>query len=70
LRIFEAKHAHDPDIGTCRPARSTKREQISDWGYVLNGKQIGSYTVCVLFKTMPEKDVARYKRDHGFSCEG
>ena len=47
-----------------------KREQIWDWGYMLNGKQIGSYTVCVLFKTMPREDVARYKRDYGFSCEG
>jgi uncharacterized protein YegJ (DUF2314 family) len=46
-----------------------KREQISDWGYELNGKQIGSFTVCALFKTMPKADVARYKKDHGFVCE-
>lgn len=36
-----------------------KREQITDWGYELNGKQIGSFTVCALFKTMPKEDVAR-----------
>lgn len=46
-----------------------KRDQISDWGYQLNGKQIRSYTVCVLFKTMPRDEVARYKRDYGFVCE-
>ncbi len=46
-----------------------KREQISDWGYQLNGKQVGSYTVCALFKTMPKDVVARYKREHGFVCE-
>ena len=45
------------------------RDQISDWGYELNGKQMGSYTVCVLFKSMPKDDVARYKRDYGFVCE-
>jgi len=45
-----------------------KREQISDWGYQQNGKQIGSFTVCALFKTMPAEDVARYKKDHGFVC--
>ena len=50
-------------------AYAFKREQISDWGYQLNGKQIGSYTVCVLFKTMPKGEVARYKRDYGFVCE-
>jgi uncharacterized protein YegJ (DUF2314 family) len=46
-----------------------KRGQISDWGYELNGKQIGSYTVCALFKTMPKDEVARYKSDYGFVCE-
>lgn len=46
-----------------------KRDQISDWGYELNGKQVGSYTVCVLFKSMPKDDVARFKRDYGFVCQ-
>lgn len=45
-----------------------KTSQITDWGYVLNGKQIGSYTVCVLFKTMEKSVVEQYKRDHGFVC--
>lgn len=46
-----------------------KREQITDWGYELNGKQIGSFTVCAMFKTMPKADVTRYKKDHGFVCD-
>ena len=41
---------------------------ISDWGYVLNGKQIGSFTVCVLFKHMPKDEVEAYRRDYGFEC--
>ena len=45
-----------------------RESQITDWGYVLNGKQIGSYTVCVLFKTMEKSVVEQYKRDHGFDC--
>lgn len=31
--------------------------------------QIGSFTVCALFKTMDEKIVEQYKRQHGFVCE-
>lgn len=45
-----------------------KREQITDWGYEIHGKQMGSFTVCALFKTMPTEVVARYKKDHGFVC--
>lgn len=46
-----------------------RESQITDWGYVLNGKQIGSYTVCVLFKSMEKSIVEQYKRDHGFVCD-
>ncbi len=46
-----------------------RREQISDWGYERDGKQMGSFTVCALFKSMPKDDVARYKKDYGFTCE-
>lgn len=45
-----------------------RRNQITDWGYVLNGKQKGSYTVCVLFKTMDKETVEKYKNDYGFEC--
>lgn len=68
---FSGVLANQPSIVTSVTAGKTyafKREQITDWGYELNGKQIGSYTVCALFKTMPPEDVARYKKDHGFVC--
>ena len=29
------------------------REQITDWGYLKNDRQVGSFTVCALFKEMP-----------------
>lgn len=44
------------------------RSMISDWGYVENGKQIGSYTICALFGSMPKAQVAYYKNNHGFTC--
>jgi uncharacterized protein YegJ (DUF2314 family) len=44
------------------------RADVSDWGYVQDGKQKGSYTVCVMFKHMPAADAQRYRRDYGFEC--
>ncbi len=44
------------------------RDDISDWGYTRNGHQVGSFTVCVMLKTMPRED-ADYMRGHyGFDC--
>lgn len=68
---FAGVLANEPRVVTSVTAGKVypfKREQVSDWGYVLDGKQIGSYTVCALFKTMPPELVARYKQDHGFVC--
>lgn len=45
-----------------------REKQITDWGYVHKGKQVGSYTVCALFKTMDKVVVEQYKNDHGFEC--
>lgn len=47
---------------------SFTKDMISDWGYVLNGKQYGSYTVCALFKSMPKEQVEYYRKNHGFQC--
>ncbi|WP_352961290.1 DUF2314 domain-containing protein [Mesorhizobium sp. M1393] len=33
------------------------RDDISDWGYTKNGRQVGSFTVCVMLKKMPREDV-------------
>ena len=44
------------------------RSRISDWGYVRDGKQVGSYTVCVMFARMPKAEADAIRRDHGFTC--
>jgi len=44
------------------------RSQISDWGYIRNGRQVGSFTVCVLFQEMSQEEADRYRRDYGFDC--
>jgi uncharacterized protein YegJ (DUF2314 family) len=44
------------------------RSAITDWGYELNGKQKGSFTICVLFKHMPADEVQTYRKDYGFEC--
>ena len=45
-----------------------KRSEITDWGYVRDGKQFGSYTVCVLLKRAPKDQAEYYRREHGFQC--
>lgn len=44
------------------------RDDISDWGYRRYGRQVGSFTVCVMFKRM-SKEEADYMRDKsGYDC--
>ncbi|MBZ9978101.1 YegJ family protein [Mesorhizobium sp. BR-1-1-10] len=44
------------------------RDDISDWGYRHDGRQVGSFTVCVMFKRM-SKEEADYLRDKsGYDC--
>ncbi len=45
------------------------QEQISDWGYELNGKQKGSYTICVILKNMPATEAKVYRDDYGLECK-
>jgi uncharacterized protein YegJ (DUF2314 family) len=35
---------------------------ISDWLYLRDGKMVGNYTLRVLFKQMPAKEVEKYKQ--------
>jgi len=35
---------------------------ISDWLYMRDGKMVGNYTLRVLFKKMPMKEVEKYKK--------
>jgi uncharacterized protein YegJ (DUF2314 family) len=44
------------------------RADVSDWGYVQNGKQKGSFTICVLLKRMPKEEAQRFRDDYGFEC--
>lgn len=37
-------------------------ENISDWLYTRDGKMVGNYTLRVLFKQMPPKEVEYYKQ--------
>jgi uncharacterized protein YegJ (DUF2314 family) len=41
---------------------------ISDWGYTKEGRQVGSFTICVLLKKMPADQAAYYRKNHGFDC--
>lgn len=47
---------------------SFTRDDISDWGYVKNGRQVGSFTVCAMFKRMPKEQVEYYRTNYGFDC--
>jgi len=44
------------------------RDEISDWGYTKNGRQVGSFTVCVLFKTISKEEADYYRENYGFDC--
>ncbi|WP_348271193.1 DUF2314 domain-containing protein [Mesorhizobium sp. Root554] len=44
------------------------RDDISDWGYTRNGRQVGSYTVCVLFKKMLKEEADNYRTNYGYDC--
>lgn len=45
-----------------------KRTQISDWGYTRNGRQVGSFTVCVMMTQVPKAEADGYRREYGFDC--
>ncbi|WP_292168361.1 DUF2314 domain-containing protein [Mesorhizobium sp.] len=44
------------------------RDDISDWGYTRDGRQVGSFTVCVMLKKMPEEDADYLRSNYGFDC--
>jgi uncharacterized protein YegJ (DUF2314 family) len=68
---FSGILANEPDYVTGVHAGQEilfKREEISDWGYEQDGKQKGSFTVCVMFKHMTKAEADAYRRDYGFEC--
>ncbi|MBN9552817.1 MAG: YegJ family protein [Alphaproteobacteria bacterium] len=44
------------------------RDDISDWGYTRNGRQVGSFTVCVMFKKMSKEEADYMRTQYGFDC--
>lgn len=44
------------------------RADVVDWGYVRDGRQVGSFTVCVLFRHLPPHVVSYFRRTNGFDC--
>jgi len=68
---FEGTLANEPEIVTSVKLGkkiSFSRSQVSDWGYVLNGRQVGSFTVCVMMKHVTAEEAAYYRAEHGFDC--
>ncbi|MDK2125724.1 YegJ family protein [Parachitinimonas caeni] len=69
---FTGTIANQPDLVSNVEAGQNyrfSRKDISDWGYEKDGKQFGSYTVCVMFKHMPKEQVEAYKKRYGFQCD-
>jgi uncharacterized protein YegJ (DUF2314 family) len=44
------------------------RDDISDWGYMRNGRQVGSFTVCVMLTRMSKEDAEEMRQQYGFDC--
>ncbi|MFL6657036.1 MAG: YegJ family protein [Massilia sp.] len=44
------------------------RDDVSDWGYMKAGHQVGSFTVCAMFKHLPKEEVDYYRTSYGFDC--
>ncbi len=68
---FEGELANEPKIvKSVRWGQQLRftRDQISDWGYVRHGRQVGSFTVCALFNKMPKAQADYYRKHHGFDC--
>jgi uncharacterized protein YegJ (DUF2314 family) len=68
---FEGTLANEPRV--VRSVRNGQliaftRGEISDWGYVRNGRQVGSFTVCVLLRKVPKEQADFYRKNHGFDC--
>ncbi|AYN27014.1 DUF2314 domain-containing protein [Buttiauxella sp. 3AFRM03] len=67
---FSGTLANDPEVITNVEGGQEiqfSRDDISDWGYERGGRQVGSYTVCALFKNMSAEQVDYYRK-YGFDC--
>ncbi|WP_348628689.1 DUF2314 domain-containing protein [Mesorhizobium sp. M1A.F.Ca.IN.022.07.1.1] len=44
------------------------KDDISDWGYTRDRHQVGSFTVCVMFKKMSKEEADYMRTQYGFDC--
>ena len=70
---FEGELANEPRV--VRNVRHGQiirftRDEVSDWGYRHNGRQVGSFTVCVILGRMPPAQAEQIRRENGFDCPG
>lgn len=68
---FEGVLANRPEVvGNVRLGDTIRftRAEIADWGYVRSGRQVGSFTVCVLFKHIPRQQADYFRKNNGFDC--
>ena len=68
---FQGVIANAPEIvGNVQLGQTVdfSRSDVIDWGYVRNGRQVGSFTVCVLFRYMRPFDADYFRRNNGFDC--
>lgn len=68
---FKGVLANEPEMVRNVRAWQTvrfSRKDITDWGYERDGKQFGSFTVCVMLKHMPAEEANAHSA-YGFQCE-
>jgi len=68
---FEGTLASDPVVlKSLKPGQRIHftKDDVADWGYRKDGHQVGNYTMCAAFKTMPKADVEFYRQNSGFDC--
>src|SRR4029453_3002699 len=61
----EPKYVRSVKLGE---AIKFSRTDVSDWGYIADGRQVGGFTVCVMFKRMLPEQADQYRRSLGFDC--
>ncbi|QNP41917.1 YegJ family protein [Lysobacter solisilvae (ex Woo and Kim 2020)] len=68
---FSGTLANEPEMVRTVQAWQTvrfSRADITDWGYERDGKQFGSFTVCVMLTRMPAEEARAYDA-YGFQCQ-
>ena len=68
---FEGELANTPEVlRMVRLGQTVRfgREEIVDWGFINQGRQIGSFTVCVAFRRIPKQQADYFRENNGFDC--